>query len=571
VKAILITLSRGNLSKAQTLSENEGTEHLIRGLDVSGLKKAAEKASGILTVEVMEVSQEGQLQNPDARVALDETGKSDVLLVEYAHSHHGLTSGDVPRMKFNFWEILDRKGTWIPFQGTVKNTLFFSGNETVLRWENGSGSILELQGARKDGKEAWGLNGILISQMRELSVTLYNRFAFDNNTAVIVPHNPAHLPAIWCFCSSPEYNEAVRSIDQSLKVTNATLVKVPFDLDYWTLVAAEKYPNGLPKPYSNDPTQWIFHGHPFGSVEWDEEKKRTVSGKLRIDETVLQVAVARLLGYRWPAELDSGMELAAEQRDWVKQSETLLPLSSSGGVVCILPVCGEPGASDRLLNLLAAAYGNAWTNDILLQLLSVSDNAGKSLERWLRDKFFLQHCRFFHHRPFIWQIWDGLNDGFSALVNYHQLDFKKLEALTYTYLGDWISRQRQNVAQKVEGAVEKLAAAEGLKKKLELILQGEKPYDIFVRWKPIEKEPIGWHPDINDGVRLNIRPFMIAGVLRFNKKPQVNIAWDTDRGTDVESAPWFKAFKGKRINDHHLSLEEKRMAREALKRKDDQK
>jgi len=565
VKAILITLSRGNPAKSQALLENEGTEHLIRGLDVSGLRKAAEKALGILTVKVMEVSQTGQLKNPDARVASEESSEVALsLLSRRSISMRGIVSGDGDRWYRFFWEVINFS-KWQHLQGVPSDNRSFCGKEKVIDWE------FLGQGMLRPGtqNQAYGKKGIAIGQMRDMPKTLFTGSFYDNNTAVIVPQNPAHLPAIWCFCSSPKYNEAVRRIDQKLNVTNATLVKVPFDLDYWNSVAVEKYPNGLPKPYSNDPTQWIFHGHPFGSVEWDEEKKRTISGKLRIDETVLQVAVARLLGYRWPAELDSGMELATEQRDWVNRCETLFPLSSSGGIVCLPSVCGETGASDRLLNLLAAAYGKDWTNDILLQLLSASDNAGKSLERWLRDKFFLQHSRLFHHRPFIWQIWDGLNDGFSALVNYHQFDFKKLEALTYTYLGDWISRQRQNVTQKLEGAVEKLAAAEGLKKKLELILQGEKPYDIFVRWKPIEKEPIGWHPDINDGVRLNIRPFMTAGVLRFNKKPQVNIAWDTDRGTDVESAPWFKTFKGKRINDHHLSLEEKRMAREALNRKDD--
>jgi len=50
--------------------------------------------------------------------------------------------------------------------------------------------------------------------------------------------------------------------------------------------------------------------------------------------------------------------------------------------------------------------------------------------------------------------------------------------------------------------------------KLKLILEGEQPHDIFVRWKPLEQQPIGWHPDLNDGVRLNIRPFIEAGVLR---------------------------------------------------------
>jgi len=101
------------------------------------------------------------------------------------------------------------------------------------------------------------------------------------------------------------------------------------------------------------------------------------------------------------------------------------------------------------------------------------------------------------------------------------------------------------------------AAALELQKKLKWIHEGEDPYDIFVRWKPLEKQPIGWEPDLNDGVRLNIRPFMQADILR--KTP--NIKWNKDKGRDPESAPWFHLFKGDRINDHHLSLEEKGKAR----------
>ena len=66
------------------------------------------------------------------------------------------------------------------------------------------------------------------------------------------------------------------------------------------------------------------------------------------------------------------------------------------------------------------------------------------------------------------------------------------------------------------GAEGLLSAALKLKEKLELILEGEAPYDIFVRWKPLEQQPIGWDPDLNDGVRLNIRPFIMADVLRRN-------------------------------------------------------
>ncbi|GKT09822.1 hypothetical protein DSTSK_31270 [Desulforhabdus sp. TSK] len=151
------------------------------------------------------------------------------------------------------------------------------------------------------------------------------------------------------------------------------------------------------------------------------------------------------------------------------------------------------------------------------------------------------------------------------MVNYHKLDRKNLETLIYTYLGDWISRQKQDISDGVDGAEEKVSAAEHLKKRLEMILEGEAPYDIFVRWKPIEKQPIGWDPDLNDGARINIRPFLSvpdvgkrgAGVLR--DKPNIN--WNKDRGKDVPSAPWYHLFNGDRINDHHLTIEEKLAAR----------
>ncbi len=85
--------------------------------------------------------------------------------------------------------------------------------------------------------------------------------------------------------------------------------------------------------------------------------------------------------------------------------------------------------------------------------------------------------------------------------------------------------------------------------------------------KRFQHRPFIWHvwgglnPDLNDGVRLNIRPFMTAEVLRHNKKPKLNITWDKDRGKDVESAPWFGVFGGDRINDHHLTWGEKMAAR----------
>jgi hypothetical protein len=383
--------------------------------------------------------------------------------------------------------------------------------------------------------------------MQKLPSCLYTGEIFDKNAAVVLPKDESHLAAIWCYVSSPEYTKNVREIDQALKVTNSTLVKVPFDLAHWQRVAAERYPKVLPKPYSEDPTQWLFHGHPQPATD------------------PLQVAVARLAGYRWPAESDATMELADEARTWIARCDKLAEHTDDDGILCLPSVRGEPPAHDRLLKLLIAAWETvqpgSWKPVLLDKLLAEAECAGKGLDVWLRDKFFEQHGKRFHHRPFIWHVWDGLKDGFAALANYHKLDARNLERLIHTYLGDWIRQQEAGVRDGVDGAQTRLAAAQDLKRRLELILEGEPPYDIFVRWKKLSEQPIGWNPDLNDGVRLNIRPFMTAEVLRHNKKPKLNITWDKDRGKDVESAPWFHLFNGARINNHHLTLAEKRAAR----------
>jgi len=522
----------------------------ISGVDASAPRTAQGKAQELISGELKVVSQLGQLGNPDARVALEDASELD-LLAKFASSYQGITTGDNPRFICNFWEVPGWGGKWKSLQSTGDSSSYFAGSEQIFLWENGKGVLASSDAARIQGQVAWESKGIAVRQMRELPVTLNQGSPWDMNCATIVPHNPAHLPAIWCFCSSPEYNEAVRKVDQALKVTNATLVKVPFDLAHWQQVAAERYPNGLPKPYSDDPTQWLFHGHPVPATD------------------PLQVAVARLLGYVWPAELDASMELSDEARTWISRSKLLAHHLDDDGIVCLQAVRGEQPAHERLLALLIDAWETvtpgSWTPSVLDKLLAQADNAGKSLAVWLRDSFFEQHAKRFGHRPFIWHVWDGQKDGFGALVNAHKLDAKNLERLIHTYLGDWIRTQEAGVASGADGAPLRLSAAQNLKARLQAILEGEKPCDIFVRWKPLAQQPIGWNPDLNDGIRLNIRPFMTAEVLRHNKKPKLNITWDKDRGKDVESAPWFKVFGGERINDYHLSLAEKLAAKETKK------
>lgn len=575
VKAILINLSRGNsASQSADLLHSGEQVNWIRGVDVSELRTAAEKAAGLIVGSLKSVEQAKQLENPDGRFSLNES-EDHSLLSQHASALVGIQTGDYPRFVVGFWELRELRGEWVAYErpgvGHVDRT-------EALFWQNGAGQLHDYVaeklgengiGAWIRGAEVWGKKGVSVQLMGKLDATPYSGFKYDQTIAVIFPHDPNHLLPIWSFCSSENFNEAVRRIDQQLKVTNSTLVKVPFDLSYWTNVAEKQYPNGLPKLYSNDLTQWIFHGHPCGSVIWEEDSKWTAHGELRVEDSVLQVAVARLLGYHWPAELDEHMELATEQREWVERCQALDAYADDDGIVCLPAVRGEKAADQRLEALLQAAYGDAWTTPLKNRLLETVGS--KSLSLWLRDKFFEQHCKLFQHRPFIWHIWDGLNDGFSALVNYHKLDKAGLERLIYTYLGDWIRTQQAGMANSEDGAQERLLAAEALKRELEAILEGEAPYDIFVRWKPLAEQPVGWTPDLNDGVRLNIRPFLRArtvgkkgaGILRW----MPNIKWAKDRGKDVESAPWltlglqYDEGEGARINDHHLSLTEKQAAR----------
>jgi len=578
VKAILISLSRGNSRNVSgRLFGDADADNMIRGMDVSESRTPAEKSTQLVKGEVKSVDQAKQLENIAHVIKIGENNERQ-LLADSADCFLGICTGDMPRFSCLFWEHIVIDKDWRFFRSTPSETKHWDGMEKVVLWENGCGTLESFvqeklgsknTGAWIRGKKCWGKKGIAVKQMGALPVSLYNGELFDDNVAVIIPENKVIFNNIYAFCSSKIFNLEVRKVNQKLAVKAKYFLQAQYDLDHWVKFTELEYPNGLPNPYSDDPTQWIFHGHPCGSVIWDEHNKTTAHGQLRIEANVLHIAVARMLGYRWPAELDSEMELAHEQSEWVVRSEELLAYADDDGIVCIPPVRGEASAADRLLNLLATAYGDEWSSETLSQLLSQAEHAGKTLETWLREKFFTQHCKLFQHRPFIWHIWDGLRDGFAALVNYHKLDYKNLETLTYTYLGDWITRQKQDIANGVDGAAEKLAAAETLKKSLELILEGEKPYDIFVRWKATDKQPIGWNPDLNDGVRLNIRPFMTvpdvakkgAGILR--DKP--NIKWDKDRGKDVESAPWFPVFKGDRINDHHLSLAEKLAARKGTK------
>jgi hypothetical protein len=540
--------------------------HRFAALDVSEEADASSKAEKLRRMELVCLRQDDQLQNPDSIVQLD-SRETVGRLGDVAMVRGGTTSGDSLRFRRCFWEVDTTDARWAFQCGTVNRSEEFGGREFVLLWENGDGELASRTGglgATIAGREVMGRRGVAISYIGSLTATLYLGEVFENVICVAIPHIADDLPALWAFVTSDEFPAAVRAVNQNLGVSVRYFEKAPMDVGRWRQIAADRYPNGLPTPSSAVPTQWLFR----------EDVRRS--------EFSLQVAAARVCGYRWPLQQQPLFGCEATEVD------TAASFADADGIVPVPSVHREPTAVERIRALLAATT----TEEVLREndLLQFARSESATMGEWVQEEFFSQHCSLFHDLPFIWHVWDGLRDGFSALVNYHNLagpngeGRRTLEKLTHTYLGDWIARQRAGVAANEEGAEARLAAAEHLREQLLKIIEGEPPFDIFVRWKPLHEQPIGWEPDINDGVRVNIRPFMKAKPLNasgrngciLRETPKIN--WKKDRGKETERPredyPWFwgwdertqdfegeRNFDKNRWNDLHYTRARKERAR----------
>jgi hypothetical protein len=531
-----------------------------------GVAKAAEILAGQFTLVATNVPYLGMR-------------KQDAILRDFCDRVHPDARADLatcfgttdnPRFVQGVWEQPSITGDWETFQSAAMDAVPVNGYSTLLRWGGpGSDYFTHIEALKKEnrigggwqaGGIAWARKGFAVNVTGTKFVTHFSQGKFDTTVGVIIPNSHAHEAAILCYLQSPTYTDALIEIDPTLSVTEGTLIKVPFDLAHWQKMAAEKYPTGLPKPFSSNPTQWLFNGHPKGS------------------DHPLQVAVARLLGYRWPRQTGSSFPDCSDL-----EPDGLEKHADNDGIVCFSQARDEAPAATRLRALLADAYGKEWSHGMERKLIAATSSDAESLEEWLLNDFFAQHCDLFHNRPFVWHIWDGRKDGFNVLVNYHRLAGPKgeghrtLETLTYAYLGDWITRQKDAVAHSEAGADDRHAAAVELQGELKKILAGEPPYDLFIRWKPLHQQPIGWNADINDGVRLNIRPFMVATLSRgkkgcglFRAKPGSSLKWDKDRGKEPkrpkDDFPWFWSwdeqtedfagngeFDGNRWNDCHYT------------------
>ena len=300
-----------------------------------------------------------QLKNPDARISIEAIDSSELLKLR-ALIPQGVKTGDDSQYRFLSWELPTISVPWRHYQSTPSSGNIFSGYEYVLNFKKDGADLARLQ-----GESAWGRAGVAVGQMAKLPHAMYFGEIQDSNINVIIPKEPQNLPAVFAFVESPEFRPAIRALDQNIAVTNATVGKVAFNLERWQCVAAEKYPSGLPKPFSSDPTQWLFNGHPFKS------------------DNPLQVAVARLLCYQWPRQTGSSFpDCPSLGPDGLEKH------SDDDGVVPLSAINREEAAANRLRALLKDAYGAEWNLATTeRELLSAAGHGDATLEDWLRDSF----------------------------------------------------------------------------------------------------------------------------------------------------------------------------------------
>ncbi len=292
-------------------------------IDSSAESSRFDFATGLGSVSI--VNQTDQAQNPDGRIMFTEPDTRP-RLKEHALSRTGTRTGDNRSLRFTFWEPI-RMG-WL--QSTVKTPQVWSGCQWVLSGRAARvGYMTDALGiASIQGEDVWGSPRCCGKSNREPSGDAVHWGLFDMNAGVVsVDQEDAagtlELPLCVQTSSSSEFEDALTNNPGGDHCD--VVPKVPYEKDKWTFIARHDYPEGLPEPESDDPTQWLFHGHPAYAEGGTE----------------LQVAVARLLGYSWPAEHDKEMRLSERARGLVAKSGALLPFADSDGIVCLPAVKQE--------------------------------------------------------------------------------------------------------------------------------------------------------------------------------------------------------------------------------------
>ena len=281
--------------------------------------------------------------------------------------------------------------------------------------------------------------------------------------------------------------------------------------------------------------------HPI-SIYWlleelKAEGARCKPEELRLLEDRLSVLILRLLGHRWPKQLEA--------------DELVPSWASSDGIIPLVAGTSEATLVEQVRAQLRTEEGELGVQQTEALLTELT---GLSLEEWLQRKFFSRHISQFKYRPIAWHLasipvnngqkkrgWSQRGPAFECLLYYHACSGDALARIRTQYVEPLLRAERQKMEdaylfknetisvlaneriQELEAFVEKLRFIEeqGFAcPELEKFMTLE-PLD---RWSgdgylaPANRDELlrneqAWHVDSNDGVRVNIAPLQLAGVL----------------------------------------------------------
>lgn len=184
--------------------------------------------------------------------------------------------------------------------------------------------------------------------------------------------------------------------------------------------------------------------HPI-SVYWllkegiENEGWRCLPEERRITSDRLTVTILRLLGHRWPKQIEAGEPVP----DW----------ADPDGVIPLTENTSEQSLFARVRDRLAAEFENGNVEREFEEIM------GKPLSQWLVTDFFGTHISQFKKRPIAWQLQIGKFNGrktpaFACMAYYHKLT----ESFLPTMQSQYVRPLRQRLETELRG-IENIPAA----------------------------------------------------------------------------------------------------------------
>jgi hypothetical protein len=201
------------------------------------------------------------------------------------------------------------------------------------------------------------------------------------------------------------------------------------------------------------------------------------------------------------------------------------------GIVPLVKCSNEPLLEERVVAELGELVGMDRVHELEGEINSElrrrvpGYRRADSIGDWLSNVYFEYHVRLYKTHPIYWHLASSQQSdpAFGVIVQYHRFERDALRKVRGTYVRGCLERLERELGQtrkenRTADAVElqqKIEEVRSFDTRLQRLDEGE--YPIRVPWKDESRQPRGWAPDIDDGVRVNVLPLQTAGLLRLAK------------------------------------------------------